>query len=98
MDWQIRLIFVFLFISDNYKGNLQFYAQRMSNNSSPIFTDEEVITIFLWGIMSHRTNIKNIIGVRDYSTTLETKGDYMIEYLNRQQIYLNKSSNHHARY
>jgi hypothetical protein len=30
--WQIRLIFVFLF-SENYKENLQFYAQRMSNNS-----------------------------------------------------------------
>jgi hypothetical protein len=60
MDWQIRLIFVFLFISDNYKDNLQFYAQRMSNNSSPAFTDEEVITIFLWGIMQHRTTIKYI--------------------------------------
>jgi hypothetical protein len=49
-----------LFISDNYQENLQFYAQRMSNNSSPIFTDEEVITIFLWGIMQHRTTIKDI--------------------------------------
>ena len=60
MDWQFRLIFVFLFVSDNYKDNLQFYAKRMSNNSSPTFTDEEVITIFLWGIMQHRTTIKDI--------------------------------------
>jgi len=60
MDWQIRLIAVFLFICENFKGNLQFYAQRMSNNSSPDFTDEEVITIFLWGIMQHCTTIKDI--------------------------------------
>lgn len=60
MDWQFRLICVFLFISENFKENLQFYAQRMSNNSSPAFTDEEVITIFLWGIMQHRTTIKDI--------------------------------------
>ena len=60
MDWQFRLIFVFLFIDETFKKNLQFYAQRMSNNSSPDFTDEEVITIFLWGIMQHRTTIKDI--------------------------------------
>ena len=60
MDWQIRLIFVFLLITDNDKENWPFYAMRMSNNSSPVLTDEEVLTIFLWGIMPHRTNIKNI--------------------------------------
>jgi hypothetical protein len=60
MDWQFRLIFVFLFIDETFKENLPFYAQRMSNNSSPDLTDEEVITIFLWGIMQHRTTIKEI--------------------------------------
>jgi len=32
----------------------------MSNNSSPKLTVEEVIVIFLWGIMQNRTTVKDI--------------------------------------
>lgn len=60
MNWQFRLIFVFLFVSEHFQDNLLFYAFRFSNNCSPKFTDEEVITIFIWGIMQHRKNIKEI--------------------------------------
>jgi hypothetical protein len=89
MDWQIRLIFVFLFISDSYKDNLQFYAQRMSNNSSPAFTDEEVITVFLWGIMQHRTTIKDIYNytnnhLREWFPNLPSYEAYVMR-LNRLQ-------------
>ena len=89
MDWQIRLISVFLFINENYKENLQFYAQRMSNNSSPIFTDEEVITIFLWGIMQHRTTIKDIYNytnnhLREWFPNLPSYEAYVMR-LNRLQ-------------
>jgi len=59
MDWQNRLISVFLFVSEIFKENLQYYVQRMSNNSSPRFTDVEVITVFLWGIMQHCTTNKD---------------------------------------
>jgi hypothetical protein len=50
MDWQIRLISIFLFITENFNGKLQFYVLRYRNNSSPVFTDEEVITILTKGI------------------------------------------------
>lgn len=51
---------MFLFISQVFKDKLQFYCKRMSNNSSPKFTDEEVIVIFIWGIIQNRTKIKDI--------------------------------------
>jgi len=60
MDWQIRLITVFLFINKVFESKLQACCQRMSNNSSPKLTDEEVIVIFLWGIMQNRTTVKDI--------------------------------------
>jgi len=89
MDWQIRIIFVFLFISDNYQENLQFYSQRMSNNAFPVFTDEEVITIFLWGIMQHRTTIKDIYNytnnhLREWFPNLPSYEAYIMR-LNRLQ-------------
>jgi len=61
----------------------------MSNNSSPVFTDEEVITIFLWGIMSHRTNIKNIYNytndhLREWFPNLPSYEAYVMR-LNRLQ-------------
>jgi hypothetical protein len=60
MDWEIRLIAMFLFISQAFKDKLQFYCKRMSNNSSPKFTDEEVVVVFIWGIIQNRNNIKEI--------------------------------------
>jgi hypothetical protein len=60
MDWEIRLIVMFLFISQVFKEKLQFSCKRMSNNSSPKFTDEEVIVIFIWGILQNHTKIKDI--------------------------------------
>jgi len=60
MDWEIRLIAMFLFISQAFKDKLQFYCKRMSNNSSPKFTDEEVVVVFIWGIIQNRNNLKEI--------------------------------------
>lgn len=60
MEWQIRLIEWFLFVSGTFKDKLQFFCRRLSNNSSPKFTDEEIIVIFLWGIRQNRTPIKDI--------------------------------------
>lgn len=60
MEWQIRLIELFLFVSGTFKDKIPCWCRRLSNNSSPKFTDEEVIVIFLWGIMQNRTQIKAI--------------------------------------
>lgn len=60
MDWQFRLIVLYVFICDQFHNELRFHCQRFTNNNKPEFTDEEVITIFLYGIMQRRFEIKSI--------------------------------------
>ena len=51
MDWQLQLIALFVYISKYYDEHLWIYAQRMSHNASPKFSDIEVITIYIWGVL-----------------------------------------------
>ncbi len=60
MDWQERLIGLYLYICTHYKTHLWVHAQRLSNNNAPHFTDEEVLTLYLFGIMQKCTTIKGI--------------------------------------
>lgn len=60
MDWEIRLTTLFVYVSMRYDSHLWVYCQRFGNNNQPDFTDEEVITIFLFGIMQNRSKIKGI--------------------------------------
>ena len=59
-DWQSTLIRVYLFVCRHWTGRLQAVAQRQSNNSNPDFTDEEVLTIYLFGLIRKRNTIKDI--------------------------------------
>lgn len=44
-----------------YYEELQYYCERFSNNKQPVFTDQEVMTIYLYGIQYLRyTKIKHI--------------------------------------
>lgn len=57
----IKLIFIYLKISDLYDNNLKFYCQRFTNNNEPNFTDVELITIYLFCmIYEERFKIKQI--------------------------------------
>jgi hypothetical protein len=60
MDWQYKLIDLFLFVCDQFDQGLWVHAQRQSNNHKPEFCDEEVVTIYLFGIMRKHTEIKAI--------------------------------------
>lgn len=60
MDWETRLATLYVYICEQYKNILWIHCQRMSNNANPEFTDQEVITIYLWGIMQYRKDIKKI--------------------------------------
>ena len=56
MAWQDTLIKLYLYICHHYQGHPFVTAQRLSNNDQPQFTDEEVLTIYLFGILKkHRT-------------------------------------------
>ena len=47
-DKELKLIAIYLFISDLYDNQLKHTCQRHSNNSEPEFTDPEILTIYLF--------------------------------------------------
>ena len=62
MDRQERLITLFSYIHKHYESELFIYAERMSNNAAPKFSDTEVITVYLWGVMNGHEKVKSIHG------------------------------------
>lgn len=60
MNWQTQLISLYLLICKEYQQKLQFHIGRISNYSDLSFTDEEVMTIYMFGIMNHHYKIKDI--------------------------------------
>ena len=57
MDWETLLIQLYCDVWEQYQSHLWRYCERMSNNSTPDFTDEEVMTIYLFGILRKRHKI-----------------------------------------
>lgn len=59
-DKDSKLVRIYFLICEYY-NELQFYCERFSNNSEPEFTDQEVMTIYLY-VMQHEghTKIKHI--------------------------------------
>ena len=60
MDWQERLITLFSCIDKQFASCLFVCAERMSNNHKPGFSDAEVVTVYLWGIMNGHRKVKPI--------------------------------------
>lgn len=60
MDWQLRLIHVYCEICAQYSQRLWMHCERFSNNAVPQFSDEEVMTVYLFGIMRHKRTIQDI--------------------------------------
>lgn len=50
-----------MYICDIYQSSLQFYCQRFSNNAKPVFTDQELLTAYLFcGAYQRYFTIKGI--------------------------------------
>ena len=49
-DNEYKLIEIYVYICEKFEKDLKFYCQRFSNNDKPEFTDEEVMTIYLYTI------------------------------------------------
>jgi hypothetical protein len=49
-----NLIYMFLYISDLYNNELKFSCQRFSNNANPAFSDEEIMTIYLFAMTNEQ--------------------------------------------
>jgi hypothetical protein len=45
---KVKLIAIYMYISELYESELQYTCQRFSNNSSPDFTDVELMTVYLF--------------------------------------------------
>ena len=57
----IKLIKIYSFICDQYEENLKYHCQRFSNNKNPKFTDQEIMTIYLFAIHEEqRLKLKDI--------------------------------------
>lgn len=60
MDWQEQMITLYLFVCKHYRQTLSNYCQRMSNYTDLRFSDEEVITVYLFGIIHGFRTLKMI--------------------------------------
>ena len=65
MNWQDQLITIYLYISKHYRQTLWTYCQRMSAYADLSFSDEEVITLYLFGIIEKFRGIKRIYTYAD---------------------------------
>jgi hypothetical protein len=57
MDWETRLIQLSCDVGEQYQSHWWRDGERISNTSTPDFTDEEVLTISLFGILRKRHKI-----------------------------------------
>lgn len=51
MDWKEKLIKLYLFNDKYYYSKLWIHCRRFSSNNQPEFSDVEVTTIYLWGLI-----------------------------------------------
>jgi hypothetical protein len=58
--WQEQLIGLFCYLSQQYRSHLWVQAQRFSPNATPRFSDEEVLTVYLFGLWQHLTTVAAI--------------------------------------
>jgi len=58
MNWQNQLITIYLYVCKHYQNHLWIYSQRMSNYADLSFSDEEVITLYLFGVIDKHREIK----------------------------------------
>lgn len=87
MDWQSQLISVYVFVCKEYRQRLCTYITRLSNHCDMSFSDEEVMTIYLFGIMNGYSQLKDIYAyiVRHLSDWFPTIPSYpgFIQRLNK---------------
>jgi hypothetical protein len=58
--WQEQLIALYCMVSREYTSHLWTHVQRQSNNATPRFSDEEVLTAYLFGLLQQLRSLKAI--------------------------------------
>jgi hypothetical protein len=77
MDWQHQLISVYVNVCSSWQKGLYAAVQRISNNNRFKFTDQEVATLYIFGVVSGLTNVRAIYDyahrhLREWFPTLGT--------------------------
>lgn len=57
--WKLQLVTLYCTVCNRH-SIMESVTQRQSNNSRPKFSDEECMTVYLWGIMKRRFELKAI--------------------------------------
>ncbi len=70
MDPQYTLVRIYLFVCRRYRHRLRACVQRQMGNARPDFTDEEVLTIYLFGITIY------LFGIIEKRRTISEIYDY----------------------
>ena len=65
MNWQDHLITIYLYVCKHYQNGLWAYSQRMTNYADLSFSDEEVITLYLFGIIDKKRELKTLYEYAD---------------------------------
>ena len=65
MDWQDQLITIYLYICKEYESELWVHAQRFSSHVDLQLTDEEVISLYWFGVLDGHRSIKQIYTYAD---------------------------------
>ena len=55
----LKLIELYCYVSAIYYSRLAYSVQRFSNNCSPKFTDQEIMTIYLWATLQKQYTKKD---------------------------------------
>jgi len=61
-----KLVEIYFYICQTFEKELTFYCQRFTNNNHPVFTDQEIMTIYLFAISQEkRFQVKDIYRYAD---------------------------------
>jgi hypothetical protein len=60
MNWPNRLITIYLYVCKHDQQNLWIHSQRMSHYADLSFSNEEVMTLYLFGVVDKHRAIKGI--------------------------------------
>ncbi len=60
MDWESQLITLYLTVCKHYESTLWINCQRFTNGGIKRFADEEVMAVYLWGVLSGHQEIKSL--------------------------------------
>jgi hypothetical protein len=59
-DWKDQLIGIYLLICEEFERGLYYQSERMSNNNEPEFSDEEVLSVYLFGLLQGHQQVSRI--------------------------------------